>query len=100
MAGAKAQLDQGSRVGQLLGLPAVIGLEARHGFFAASVPNAIGLAGKVVLADQRRLDVAHAVGVHGLLSARTTLAVPSARFGLPGVCGTGMLLGRLLGAGG
>ena len=66
---AQAQLDQRPRIGDLLALPAVVGLVAAHGFFASLVPGAGGFSAEVVLADQGFLNSAGPLRVYFLLSA-------------------------------
>ncbi len=65
----QSQLDQRSRVGHGLALPAVICLVAAHGFFASLVPGAGGFSAEVVLADQGFLNSAGPLRVYFLLSA-------------------------------
>src|SRR5262245_26813481 len=69
LVGTKAQLDEGARIRDYYALPAIVGLEAFHRFLAGGVPLAGGLAVEVILADQRFLDLARAVGVNLLLAA-------------------------------
>lgn len=78
----QAELNQCARVGQNLGLPALLCLEAAHRFLRAVIPNAIGVAREVVLADQGFLDLAGPVRRNRLLTFR-----------LPGLLGRGLVLG-------
>lgn len=70
MVGPEAQFDQRARVGNLLRLPAIVGLELLHGRLAARVPRAGGLAIEVVRLDQRRLDLTGPRWVDLLLPTR------------------------------
>src|SRR5438270_1488238 len=50
---SQAELNDGARVRDLLGLPAIVALVANHRFLGASVPGAGGVALQVMVADQR-----------------------------------------------
>lgn len=69
LAGAQSQLDERSRVGHGLALPAVVRLVAAHGFFAGLVPGAGSFSAEVVLADQGFLNGLGSLGVDFLLAA-------------------------------
>ncbi len=69
LAGAQAQLDQRSGVGDGFALPAVVGLVAAHGLFAGLVPGSGGLSAQIVLADQGLLNCLDSFGVNFLLAA-------------------------------
>src|SRR5262249_53532617 len=66
--GAQAQLDEGSRVGRDLVLPAVGGLVAGHGILRTAVPVAAGFTGEIIFADQGFLDSAGAFRLDALLA--------------------------------
>src|SRR5208283_1470563 len=68
--GAEAEFLDGARVGEELGLPAVVGLVFLYGGLGGRVPLAVGIAAKVVLADESLLNLRHAVRVDGLLASR------------------------------
>ncbi len=64
----QAELDQGPRIGGELGLPAVVSLKLGQCIFGGLVPNASGLAAKVMLLNQRALDLAGSFLIDGALS--------------------------------
>ena len=64
----QTELDQGPRIWSELGLPAVVGLELGQRIFGVLVPNARRLAAKVMLLNQRALDLAGALLIDGALS--------------------------------
>lgn len=68
VAGAKAKLDQGTRVRDGLILPAVVGLEAAESVFRSRIPLPGWLAGHVVLANESFLDLMGAFRINLLLA--------------------------------
>src|SRR3977135_2580060 len=72
MVWSQAQFDQGTSVGDCLGLPSIVALVANHGFLRNLVPDAGGVALHVVLADQSFLDFTGAFWIDFLLPAPPT----------------------------
>ena len=70
--GSEPQTDQSTRIGNALVLPALVSLIATHSLLGGVIPFARGLAGHVVLANQRGLDLPSAPAVNGLLPTRLT----------------------------
>lgn len=54
---SQAEFDDGARVGDELGLPAVVGLELLHGGLGAAVPVSGGVSGEIPGVDQGGLDL-------------------------------------------
>jgi len=79
LARPQAQTDQRPRVGNFLGLPAVIALISPHGVFARLIPRAGRLSAQIMLANQRFLNGASSLRVNLLLTA------PPGRSSLPRV---------------
>ena len=73
LAGAKAELDEGSGVGKYLRLPVIIVLEAGEGIAGGLIPLAGGFAVEIVLANQRLLNFDGAGLVDGLLATELGL---------------------------
>jgi len=69
LARPQAQTDQRARVGNFLGLPAVVALITAHGVFAGLVPGAGRFSREVMLADQRFLNGAGSIRVNFLLTS-------------------------------
>ena len=65
---SKAEFDDGARVGDQFGLPAVVALEFLHGGFRSGVPMPRGLAGEVTGFDQRCLNLGSAGVVDSALT--------------------------------
>ena len=61
---AQAQLDERSRIGDCLTLPAVIGLVTAHGFFAGLIPCPGSFSAQVMLANQRFLNGLRSLGIN------------------------------------
>src|ERR1039458_8369445 len=76
LAGAETQLDQSAGVGEDLGLPVVVALEAGECVAGGLVPFAGGVALEVALADQRVLNLKGAGLVDGLLAVEAGFAAP------------------------
>ena len=70
--GAESKLDERPRIGNDFGLPPVVGLVALHGLLRSIVPDARWLALKVMLTNQRFLNISGAFGIDFLLSAPPT----------------------------
>ena len=81
---AQTELDQRSRIRSELGLPAIVSLELGQRIFGGLVPNASWLAAKVMLLNQRALDLAGAFLIDRALSVRMRRAL---------CAGLGMMLG-------
>jgi hypothetical protein len=65
----QSQLNQGARIGNFFGLPAVVALISAHGIFAGLVPNSCSFAVQVMFADQRFLNRRRPARVDLLLAA-------------------------------
>ena len=92
LAWPQAQTDQSARVGNLLGLPAVVALITAHGVFAGLVPGAGRFSREVMLADQRFLNGAGSIRVNFLLTAHPRGLLPAR-----GVMRCGSCVGRARG---
>src|SRR6266704_402963 len=90
--GSESKLDQRPRVRNHFGLPSVVGLVALHGSLRSIVPDARWLALKVMLTNQRFLNISGAFGIDFLLSAppaRRARFFPFTRMCLRGVLRAG-----------
>lgn len=90
--GAEAEFDEGAGVGNLFGLPAIVGLEFLHGFLRIRVPGTRGLTRKIMVADESFLNVTGALRVDFLLPANArsfarTASIFFMRRSLAGVMG-------------
>lgn len=68
-AGPEAELDQGARIGDGLGLPSLVGLVTLHGSLGGAVPFSRRFSLEIVLADQGLLNFTSTLGIHHLLPA-------------------------------
>src|SRR6266699_576950 len=90
--GSESKLDQRPRVRNHFGLLSVVGLVALHGSLRRIVPDARWLALKVMLTNQRFLNISGAFGIDFLLSAppaRRARFFPFTRMCLRGVLRAG-----------
>ena len=67
---AEAERDESARVGNRLGLPAVVSLKSPHRFLAGVAPGAGGFSGKIVLTNQRCLNLPRPFTFDFLLAPR------------------------------